>query len=85
MPHPTYYIAMGIGGSFVIVGLATMFWSRRGEKRYYDSLSAQEDVKEPLKRWPERPGHGAFKLGSLLFIIIGSILLAVFGAFSLMD
>ena len=83
MPH--YYIPMVVGGAFIIVGLATMFWARRGEKKYYDSFSAKTDVRGPLEHWPERPGHGAFKLGSLLFIIIGSILLAVFGVYSVMD
>ena len=85
MPHLDYYIPMGIGGLFIIVGVATMFWARRGEKKYYDSLSAKSDVKGHLEHWSERPGHGAFKMGSLVSIIIGSILLALGGAFSLMD
>ena len=85
MPHLDYYIPMGIGGLFIIVGVATMFWARRGEKKYYNSLSAKSDVKEPLERWSERPGHGAFKMGSLITIIVGSILLALGGAFSVLD
>ena len=85
MPQVEYYIPMGIGGLFVIVGLATMLWGRRREKKYDKSLSSRTDMREYLEHWPKRIGYGAFQLGGWISIIIGVILLALVGAYSQLD
>lgn len=82
MPDFNYYIPMAIGGLFIIVGLATMFWGRRGEKRYYESLSSRTDVREYLEQLPRQPTYEAFKMGGWISIVVGSVLLAIGGIFS---
>ena len=82
MLHQDYFIMMGLGGLFVILGIGAIVWGRSEEKGYYNSLSTRIDVREFLEHWPPRPGFGALQVGGwiafsigLLMIIAGGILL----------
>ncbi|MCL0091339.1 hypothetical protein M1N57_00485 [Dehalococcoidales bacterium] len=72
-----YLIVMGIGGLFILLGLATMLWGKVEEKGYYNSLSTRPDVREYLEHWPERPEPGALKIGGWIAIAIGLAMLAL--------
>jgi len=85
VPQLNYYIPMGIGGLFVIVGLAMVLWGRRGGKKYYESISSKTDVREFLEQWPRHLGYDSIKLGGWISIVIGVILLALAGIFSQLD
>jgi len=73
-----FFILMGIGGLFIILGLATIIWGKREEKGYYNSLSTRaDDIREFLEHWPQRPQPGALKIGGWIAITIGVVMLAV--------
>ena len=83
MPHRDCFILMGMGGLFILLGLATIVWGRSEEKGYYDSLSARPDVREYLEHWPRRPSLGALKIGGWIAISVGLLMVAMGGAFLL--
>jgi len=73
-----FFILMGIGGLFIILGLATIIWGKREEKGYYNSLSTRaDDIREFLEHWPQRPQPGALKIGGWIANTIGVVMLAV--------
>ncbi|MDI6815194.1 MAG: hypothetical protein QMC90_03860 [Dehalococcoidales bacterium] len=76
-----YFILMGIGGLFILLGLAAIIWGKSEEKSYYNSLSTRTDVREYLEHWPSRPEPGALKIGGWIAIAIGLAMLAMGGIF----
>ena len=76
-----YFILMGMGGLFILLGLITILWGRREEKEYYNSLSTRTDVREYLEHWPQRPEPGSLKIGGWIAIAIGLLMLAMGVAF----
>ncbi len=83
MLYPEYFILMGLGGLFVILGLAAIFWGKGEEKTYYDSISTRPDVREFLEHEPKRPEPGALKIGGWIAIAIGLLMVVMGGAFLL--
>ena len=79
MPYNDFWILMGIGGVFILLGLAAIIWGKREEKSYYDSLSTRADLREYLEHWPQRPEPGALKVGGWIAITIGLLMLALGG------
>jgi len=74
---------MGVGGLFILLGLASLLWGKREDKGYYDSLRSRTDVREFLEHTPNRPELGALKTGGWIAIAIGLLMLALGGAFLL--
>ena len=83
MPQNDWLVLMGMGGSFILLGLAAIVWGKREEKSYYDSLSdtARPDSREFLERWPKRPQFGALKIGGWIAIAIGILMIVMGGTF----
>ena len=81
MPQYDWFVIMGMGGLFILLGLAAIIWGRREEKDYYDSLSTQADAREFLEHWPRRPQFGALKIGGRIAIAIGMLMIVMGGAF----
>jgi len=79
MPYNDFWILMGIGGLFVLLGLAAIIWGKIEEKSYYDSLSSRTDLREYLEHWPQRLEPGALKVGGWIAITIGLLMLALGG------
>lgn len=79
MSDQNFFILMGIGGLFVILGIAAIFWGKREEKSYYDALSTRPDTREFLEHEPEEFASGALKIGGWIAIAIG-LLMVVMGA-----
>jgi hypothetical protein len=78
MSNGDYFIVMGVGGLFIILGLAAIVWGRREEKTYFDSLSEHSsDLREFVNHWPQRPQPGASKIGGWIAIAIGALMLVV--------
>ena len=75
------YILMGMGGLFVILGIASIFWGKGEERSYYNALSTRSDMKEFLEHEPERPEPGALKIGGWIAIAIGLLMVVMGGAF----
>jgi len=81
MPEHDFFILMGMGSLFVILGIASIFWGKSEEKSYYDALSTRHDTREFLEHEPERPEPGALKIGGWIAIAIGLLMLVMGGAF----
>ena len=83
MLHQHCFILMGMGGLFILLGLATIIWGKREEKGYYNSLSSRTDVREYLEHWPQRPESEALKIGGWIATAIGVLMLAMGSGFLL--
>ena len=82
MLYQGFFILMGVGGLFLILGLATVLWGEREEKSYYNSISTRPgDTREFLEHWPQRSQPSALKIGGWIAIAIGVVMLAVGAAF----
>jgi hypothetical protein len=81
MPQTDLIILMVIGGLFVLLGVGALFWGRGEEKSYYNTISARPDVREYMEHSPERPEPGALKIGGLIAIVVGLVMLIMGGAF----
>ena len=75
-----WLIVMGMGGVFILLGLATLLWGKGEEKSYYDSISGRADVREYLEHWPHRPEPEALKIGGWIAISIGLLMLGMGGS-----
>jgi len=71
---------MGMGGVFLLLGLAAIIWGRSEEKSYYNSLSTRLDVREFLEHQPQRPQPGALKIGGWIAVAIGVLMIVAGGA-----
>ncbi len=81
MPQDDWFVLMGMGSMFILLGLAAIIWGRREEKGYYNSLSTHADTREFLEHWPQRPRLGALKIGGRIALAIGVLLIVMGGAF----
>ena len=77
MPHQDWFVLMVMGGAFILLGLGGIFWGKREEKSYFNSLSSRPDVREYLEHWPQRPEPGALKVGGWIAITLGLLMLAL--------
>ena len=83
MPPKDCFILMGMGGSFILLGLVAIIWGRSEEQKYYDALTSHSDLREFVDHTPLRPEPGALKIGGWIAIAIGLIMLAIGGGFLL--
>ncbi len=84
MPQHDLLVLMGMGGIFILLGLAAIMWGRKEEKSYYNSLSTRSvrtDTREFLEHWPHRPQFESLKIGGRIAIVIGVLMIVVGGAF----
>ncbi len=81
MPQTDLVIPMVMGGLFILLGLGVVFWDRREQKSYYDAISTRGDVREYMEQSPKRPELGALKIGGIIAIIVGLLLVIMSGAF----
>ena len=66
-----------LGGFFVLFGLVFLWWGKKEERAYRDSLMYRRDLREFMTGWPPRRGAGALKLGGWISLAIGIPLLIV--------
>lgn len=76
---------IGIGGLFIIIGLATIIWGKREEKGYYNTLAKRPgDTREFMEHWPPRLQPGALKTGGWIALAIGVVMLITSGVLYLL-
>ncbi len=80
MPYRDCFIVMGMGGFFILLGFATIFWGKREGKSYFNSISTRHDAREFLERQPECREPKALKIGGWLAIITGLLMVVMGGA-----
>ncbi|MFC2025482.1 hypothetical protein ACFLTG_03650 [Chloroflexota bacterium] len=80
MPQQDWLTLMGLGGLFILLGIAAIIWGRSEEKSYYDSLSTRFDEREFLEHWPRRPQFEALKIGGWLILSIAVLMIIAGGA-----
>lgn len=83
MPQNDWLALMGVGGLFILLGMAAIIWGKCEEKGYYDSLSTRSDKREFLEHWPQRPQFGALKIGGRIALAIGVLMLIMGGILKL--
>ncbi len=72
------FILMGVGGLFIVLGLATVIWGKREENSYFNAMAARrDDLREFVDHWPPRPQAGALKVGGWIAVVLGVIVLLV--------
>ncbi|GAI44354.1 unnamed protein product [marine sediment metagenome] len=81
MPSGDYFIPVGIGGFFAILGIILIVLGKGEERAYYDSLASHTDAREFLEHWPERPRVGAIKIGGWIALAVGLLMVVMGGAF----
>ena len=80
MPQTDWLILMGMGGFFVILGIALVVRGKRAEDSYYSAQSARIDVREYLDHDPH-PRFESLKVGGWLAIAVGVVMLVLGGGF----
>ena len=81
MPQTDLWVLIGLGGLFILLGVGAFFWGRGEEKSYYKAISTRTDIREYMEHTPERPEPGGLKVGGLIAIIVGLVMLIMGGAF----
>lgn len=84
MPHTDLWVMMGLGGLFIVLGIGALLWGGGEEKEYYKAISSRPDVREYMEHTPERPEPGALKIGGVIAIIVGLVMLIIGGVFLLL-
>ena len=78
-------ILIGVGGLFLVIGILAYTWGKREEESYYSALAKRPgDTREFMERWPPRPQPGALKIGGVIAIILGAVLMVTGGIFCLL-
>jgi hypothetical protein len=83
MTYPDILILTVMGGVFVAVGAGIFFKGKIDAKREYDTLTSRTDMKEFTEHSPEHSRAGVFKLGGMISIIIGLVMLGIVGGLRL--
>ncbi len=77
MPAGDWYILIIVGGVFIILGIAGLIWGMREEKRLFDFLAKQHDLREFSLRHVESPQPGALKIGGWIALALGVLVVVV--------
>ena len=83
MPHGDWFILIGMGVLFILLGLVAFIRGKREEKNYYNAIATRSDVREFFEHKPERPEPGALKIGGWIAMAVGLLMVVMGGAFLL--
>jgi hypothetical protein len=63
-----------IGGVFLVLGVIALLWGRYEERKIFEHLAEQRDLREFSLKHVESPQPGALKMGGWLGIALGGVL-----------
>jgi len=86
MSQGDWYILVIVGGVFIVLGVIGLLWGRHEEKRIFEALAQQPDLREFTLKHVETPQPGALKTGGwiagglgVLMLVVGVILWVLAG------
>lgn len=74
MAEGDWIILAIVGAVFLVLGVIALLWGRHEEKRIFDHLAEQHDLREFTLKHVESPQPGALKLGGWLSLALGILL-----------
>jgi uncharacterized membrane protein len=77
MPQGDWFILVIVGGVFLVLGIIGIVWGWYEEKRIFEALAQQPDLREFSLKHVESPQPGALKVGGWIAITIGGLLVVV--------
>ena len=77
MPEGDWYILVIVGGVFLILGIIAIVWGRFEEKRLFEALAEQRDLREFTLDHVESPQPGALRTGGWIAVVLGVLVLVV--------
>ena len=83
MSNADLWVVIGLGGLFLLLGIGALLWGRGEERDYYKGIAGRRDVREYMEHTPERPEPGGLKIGGVIAVLLGVILVIVGGALML--
>jgi cytosine/uracil/thiamine/allantoin permease len=72
-----YIPLMIIGAVFLIIGILLLFLGVREEKDYYQTISNRIDVRKYLERKSDSIQSWGLKVGGIMAVVIGLVLLVM--------
>ncbi|HUT67248.1 MAG TPA: hypothetical protein VMW86_01685 [Dehalococcoidales bacterium] len=75
MPQGDWFILMIVGGVFIVLGVVGLIWGWYEEKRLFEALAQQHDLREFSLKHVESPQPGALKMGGWIAIALGVLVL----------
>jgi len=70
-------VLMLIGGVFILFGIGLYLWDRRESLAYRNQLMQRPDMREFLTNWPPHWWLKALRLGGMISLAIGIVLLGL--------
>lgn len=77
MSEGEWLIFIIVGAVFFLLGIFAFLWGRYEEKKIFEALAEQHDLREFTLKHVESPQPGALKLGGWLGLAIGAILIVL--------
>ena len=71
------WIVIGLGVFFIILGILAFIWGCREMASYYMALCQRRDVREFIERSPLRPEPEALKIGGVIAVVVGVVLVVM--------
>lgn len=75
MPRFDWLILLGIGILLILLGIGALYWGKKEEKSYYNTIASRPDVREFMERLPWRPEPGSLKIGGRISVLVGILML----------
>jgi hypothetical protein len=77
MQNGDWIILIIVGGVFLVLGVVGIFWGWLEERRIFERLAEQRDLREFTLPHVESPQPGALRTGGWIAIVLGVLMLAV--------
>ena len=66
-----------VGAVFIVLGVIGLLWGRHEQTKPDEALTTHVDVREFVSHWPERPQPGALKIGGIIAVALGILMMII--------